>query len=510
MIAKISSSAIMGINAYPIEVEVDISSGMPRFDIVGLPDAAVNEAKERVRAAINNSGYAFPLKKITVNLAPANTKKVGPIFDLPIAMGILAASGQVPMEETEGVRMTGELSLDGEVRSVCGVLPMTIQARIDDIAGIVVPHPNRAEAALVEGVTIFPYRNLKEVAHSFDGYTTRTPYTPNGDLKPVETEEKYDIDLCEVRGQESAKRALEVAAAGNHNLLMIGPPGSGKSMIAKRLPTILPDPTFEEALEITKIHSIMGMVRDGEGLIRRRPYRSPHHTISPAGLAGGGSYPSPGEVSLAHNGVLFLDELPEFKGAVLEVMRQPLEDAKVTISRALMTLTFPANFMLVAAMNPCPCGYHGDLIKECGCSQTRIKQYMQRISGPLLDRIDIHINVPRVEYQKLQHYTEGETSAQIRERVNNARDRQTHRFKGTGIFSNSQMREREIRTFCKIPDEAQSLLKHAVDSLGMSARAYNRIFKIALTIADLEEVDEIRTAHIAEAIHYRSLDRDMT
>ncbi len=507
MIAKISSSAIMGIDAYPVEVEVDISSGMPRFDIVGLPDVAVNEAKERVRAAINNSGYAFPLKKITVNLAPADTKKMGPLFDLPIAVGILAASGQVPTEEMEGIRMMGELSLDGTIRGISGVLPMAHRACVDKINGIVVPCENRAEASHEDGISIFPYHTLQEVGTAFDGFTKRMPYKRNGDAEHVE--EKYDIDFYEVRGQESAKRALEVAAAGNHNLLMIGAPGSGKSMLAKRLPTILPDMNRDEKIEVTKIHSIMGLVRDGLGLIRRRPYRSPHHTISPAGLAGGGSFPTPGEVSLAHHGVLFLDELPEFKGAVLEVMRQPLEDGRVTIARAAQTLTFPANFMLVAAMNPCPCGYYGDLIKECSCSPSKIKQYVQRISGPLLDRIDIHINVPRVEYQKLKHAKEGDESEVIRKRVNDARKRQNERFQGTGIHSNSQMREREIRKYCRIPDEAQSLLKHAVDSLGMSARAYNRIFKIALTIADLEGVDEIKTAHIAEAIHYRSLDRDV-
>lgn len=505
MLATVHSSTLLGINAHPVEVEVDITSGVTRFELVGLPDAAVMESRERVRAAIQNAGYAFPLKRIVVNLAPGDIRKAGAMYDLPIALGILGATGQVDAEELQGLHVVGELALDGAVRSVPGVLPTAIRAAEEERAGLVCPHANRCEAALVSSLNVFPVSHLREIIDHLGGYARLQPFK-NGQA-PKRIEEDPGIDFVEVRGQEAAKRASEIAAAGHHNLVMIGPPGSGKSMIAKRLGTILPTLTFEEALEITKIHSIMGLVGEGKGLVKLRPFRGPHHTVSAAGLVGGGSTPSPGEVSLAHLGVLFLDELPEFKRDVLEVMRQPLEDRRVTISRASGTLTFPANFMLVCAMNPCPCGYYGDSIKECTCSQSKIHQYRQRISGPLLDRIDLHVTVPRVPFDKLKVPMEGDTSSVIRERVDSARKRQAKRFTGRGIWANAQMGEREIREFCRIPDEAQALLKRAVDSLGLSARAYNRVFKISRTIADLEGSEEITTAHVAEAIQYRMLDR---
>ena len=505
MLATVHSSTLLGINAVPVEVEVDISSSIAKFDLVGLPDAAVMESRERVRAAIHNSGYAFPLRKIVVNLAPGDVRKAGAMYDLPIALGILAATGQIDSDELKELHVVGELALDGSVRSVPGILPTAIRAGDENRTGFVCPFANRYEAALVSKVNVFPVSHLREIIDHLGGYGTISPFR-NGRV-PEPSLEIARVDFQEVRGQEAAKRACEIAAAGHHNLLMIGPPGSGKSMIAKRLGGILPELKFDEALEITKIHSIMGLVGDEKGLVKRRPFRSPHHTISPAGLVGGGTTPSPGEVSLAHLGVLFLDELPEFKRDVLEVMRQPLEDRKVTISRASGTLTFPSNFMLVCAMNPCQCGYYGDSVKECTCSQAKIHQYRQRISGPLLDRIDLHITVPRVPFDKLKVPIEGERSDVIRARVDSARERQIQRFRERGIWANAQMGEREIREFCRIPDQAYALMKRAVDSLGLSARAYNRVFKISRTIADLEGIEDISTAHVAEAIQYRMLDR---
>ena len=505
MLATVHSSTLLGIDAHPVEVEVDISSAITRFDLVGLPDAAVMESRERVRAAIHNSGYSFPLRKIVVNLAPGDVRKAGAMYDLPIALGILGATGQVEVRDLDSLHVVGELALDGSVRSVPGVLPTAIRAANDGRSGLVCPHANRNEASLVSNLNIYPVSHLREIIDHLGGYASIKPFKNGGAPERIDVEAR--VDFAEVRGQEAAKRACEIAAAGHHNLLMMGPPGSGKSMISKRLSTILPALTFEEALEITKIHSIMGLVGENRGLVKQRPFRSPHHTISAAGLVGGGSTPSPGEVSLAHLGVLFLDELPEFKRDVLEVMRQPLEDRKVTISRASGALTFPSNFMLVCAMNPCPCGYYGDTLKECTCSQPRIHQYRQRISGPLLDRIDLHINVPRVPFDKLRVPTEGESSSAIRARVDSARKHQAARFHGRGIWANAQMSERDIREFCSIPDDAQALLKRAVDSLGLSARAYNRVLKIGRTIADLDDLDTIATAHVAEAIQYRMLDR---
>ncbi|RKX30088.1 MAG: magnesium chelatase [Candidatus Zixiibacteriota bacterium] len=511
MLAKVYSSATLGVNAYLVEVEADIQQQLPLFITVGLPDGAVRESKERVTAAIKNSDFVFPAKKITINLAPADIRKEGSAFDLPMAAGILAATGQILRDSFDDYVLLGELSLDGAVRPVPGVLPMAMQVQQEDngIKGIIVPKENAPEAAMAEDLKVYPVSTLKEAVHFLEDESTIRPYEL--DISSVfSASRKYDVDFSDVKGQESTKRALEVAAAGGHNIIMIGPPGSGKTMLARRLPTILPDITIPEALETTKIHSVAGLLSDNTALIATRPFRSPHHTVSDAGLIGGGRIPKPGEVSLAHHGVLFLDEIAEFHKDVLEVMRQPMEDGQVTLSRATMSLTYPASFMLAAAMNPCPCGYFGDNSHECNCTSAAIQRYMSRISGPLLDRIDIHITVPSVKFKELSSDSCGEKSEVIRSRVNAARKRQQERFKGEKkIFCNAHMQSKDIRDYCIIDEKSKSLLNLAITKQGLSARAYDRILKVSRTIADLEEAENIETTHIAEAIHYRSLDRNL-
>lgn len=506
MLAKVLSSAVSGIDAYVVEVEVDISQGLPTFTTVGLPEAAVKESKERVKSAIKNSGYSFPDDRITVNLAPADIKKEGTGFDLPIAVGILAATRILPQQAVSRFLFLGELSLDGRVKPVKGSLPMALEAKSTGYSGIIVPNDNGREASVVEGISVFPVRTL---AQAVEFLTREIDILPEkADLTEIfSVRQDTDVDFSEVMGQEHVKRALELAAAGGHNLVMIGPPGSGKTMLARRLPTILPPISFEEALETTKVYSVVGMLKKSQALVTERPFRAPHHTISDAGLIGGGHVPRPGEVSLAHNGVLFLDELPEFKKHVLEVLRQPLEDRMVTISRASSSLTYPSSFMLVAAMNPCPCGYYTDPKHACICSPGHIHRYRSKISGPLLDRIDIHVEVPAVPYKDLQKQATAESSEAIRNRVTAARSVQEERFKKTKIHSNVQMGSRHIKKHCTIDSTSAGLLESAIDKLGLSARAYNRVLKIARTIADLEGAEAIQSSHIAEAIQYRSLDR---
>ncbi len=506
MVSRIQGSVVVGIDASLVEVEVDVSPGLPSFTIVGLPETSVRESRERVKSAIANSGYAFPDDRITVNLAPAHVKKTGTGFDLPIALGILCANRTISDGMRSQYLILGELSLDGRIKPVTGALCMAIAAREAGIQGVVVPSLNRREASVVEGISVFAVKTLSEALEFIKGDLNLTP-EPSEPAEPGESDLEEGVDFAEVLGQEHAKRALEVAAAGGHNLIMVGPPGSGKTMLARRLPTLLPPLSFEEAIETTRIYSVVGMLEKDQHLMTRRPFRAPHHTISDAGLIGGGHVPRPGEVSLAHHGVLFLDEFPEYKKHVLEALRQPLEDQEVTLSRAASVLTYPAAFMLVAAMNPCPCGYYGDPKHECRCTDSQILKYRSRISGPLMDRIDIHVEVPAVPHREIRRGNTGEPSASIRKRVSEARKIQRERFAKTRTSCNARMVSRQIKKHCPLDPPSLNLLESAMDRLGLSARAYNRILKIARTLADLAGKEAIEADQIAEAIQYRSLDR---
>lgn len=508
MLGCIDSCAVLGMDAHLVRTEVDVGAGMAKTTIVGLPDKAVQESAERVASAVRNSQFSFPSCRVTVNLAPADIRKEGPAFDLPIALALLAATEQIATNDMDSLMAAGELSLDGSVRPISGVLPIALAARQAKFAGLIVPTDNVAEAAVVEGLPIYPVRTLWEAAEIVARPDQRRPAPSTaGDWELSDPD--YPIDFSEVKGQPHVKRALEVAAAGGHNVVMVGPPGAGKTMLAMRLPTILPPLRMEEALEVTKIYSISGKIPSGQGLITTRPFRSPHHTISAAGLAGGGAVPKPGEVSLAHDGVLFLDELPEFSRDVLEVLRQPLEDGTVNVSRVAGTATFPARVMLVAALNPCPCGYYMDATHSCKCSATGIRRYLQRISGPLLDRVDIHIEVPRLKRDELLTPADGEPSRAARERVRRARELQAARFAGRDIFCNAHMRPREIKAFCPLTDDVRAFLSRAIDQLGLSARAFDRVVKLSRTIADLDPSENISLPHVAEAIQYRGLDRKL-
>lgn len=503
MFAKVKSQGLFGLEGFDVVVEADISSGLPRFDVVGLPDAAVKESRERVRASIKNKHFTFPVSRITVNIAPADIKKEGPVYDLPMLIAILKASGQINANLDE-YSFIGELSLDGELRKATGILPMVIKASESGVGSVFIPYGNAGEASVIQGIDVLPARNIIEILQHLSGEKLIEPaYRALDDTEIVDDE----LDFCDVKGQHEAKRALEIAAAGGHNCLMIGPPGTGKSMLAKRIGSILPKMTFAEQIETTKIYSVAGELPDNARLIARRPFRSPHHTVSAQGLTGGGINIRPGEISLAHNGVLFMDEFPEFDRRAKESLRQPLEDGVVNITRAAGKISYPPNIMVVAAMNPCPCGFLGHPTKQCTCSEAAKKRYLDKVSGPILDRIDIHIEVQSVDYDKLSGKGNEESSAEIRKRVNAARQIQNKRFEGTNITCNAKMTPRATREFCVLSPEADDLLRASFESMGLSARAYDKILRIGRTIADLDNSENIEITHIAEALQYRSLDR---